>query len=88
MSIYETIIDIIEEWQDKECGTESEDDLGNIICLGSEIEKVLKENNILQYDYDEQLMFYNPIIDIYSVSVVWVEDGQLKSIVNKIIRRC
>lgn len=76
-NIEECIMDIIKTF-DNCSGIYNENDIS--IC--EIIEDFFESHGIKQYECDTELMFTNPGVDIYSFSCCWIENGELKSILN------
>lgn len=89
MSVKEKIFKIMEQYEER--GTYREIEINGEweeISLEEEIEEILsKEKSITEFRVEAENMFTNPGIDIYSVSVVWVENGKLETILNYEIDR-
>ncbi len=58
---------------------------GDTECT-EEIEQLLVENGITQYEISVDDMFDSPGYDVYSVSVAWIENGKLELAVSSIGR--
>lgn len=83
MSIRDKLISILEQFEDT--GTSFEIMVGGEyeeIHLEDEINKCFSSFNISEYEYSIDIMFENPSITIYSVSIVWVENEKINSILN------
>lgn len=52
------------------------------VILEDEINKCFSSFNISEYDYSIDIMFENLVITIYSVSIVWIENGKMNHILN------
>lgn len=89
MSVKEKIFKIMEQY--KELGVYREIEINGEweeISLEEEIEEILsKEKSVTEFRVDAANMFDNPGIDIYSVSIVWIENGKLETILNYEIDR-
>ena len=89
MSVKEKIFKIMEQY--KELGVYREIEINGKweeISLEEEIEEILsKEKSVTEFRVDAANMFDNPGIDIYSVSIVWIENGKLETILNYEIDR-
>ena len=89
MSVKEKIFKIMEQY--KELGVYREIEINGEweeISIEEEIEEVLsKEKSVTEFRVDTENMFDNPGIDIYSVSIVWIENGKLETILNYEIDR-
>ena len=59
------------------------DENGDTECY-EEIENVLKDNGISKYEISIDDMFDSPGYDVYSVSVAWIENGELELAVSSI----
>ena len=84
MSVKEKIFKIMEQY--KELGVYRKIEINGEweeVNLEEEIEEVLsKERTVTEFRVEAANMFDNPGIDIYSVSIVWIENGKLESILN------
>lgn len=85
MSVKEKIFKIMEQYE--EHGIYREIEMANgeweEVCLEEEIEEILsKEESVTEFQVEAANMFENPGIDIYSVSIVWIENGKLETILN------
>ena len=89
MSVKEKIFKIMEQY--KELGVYREIEINGDweeVSLEEEIEEVLsKERAVTEFRVEAANMFDNPGIDIYSVSIVWIENGKLETILNYEIDR-
>ena len=89
MSVKEKIFKIMEQY--KELGVYREIEINGEweeISIEEEIEEILsKEKSVTEFRVEAANMFDNPGIDIYSVSIVWIENGKLKTILNYEIDR-
>lgn len=53
------------------------------ISLEEKIEEILsKEESVTDFQVKAANMFENSIIGVYSVSIVWIENGKLETILN------
>lgn len=52
------------------------------VILEDEINKCFSSFNISEYDYSIDIMSENLGITIYSVSIVWIENGKMNHILN------
>lgn len=88
MSIYEQIMGVIEDWQYKQCGLyDTDENTEEEIGIEETIKEIFDKNGIIQYIYSAEEMFENPSYEVNSVSVVWLENGELQSILNEKITR-
>lgn len=89
MSVKEKIFKIMEQY--KELGVYREIEINGEweeVSLEEEIEEVLsKERTVTEFRVEMENMFDNPGIDIYSVSIAWIENGKLETILNYEIDR-
>ena len=89
MSVKEKIFKIMEQY--KELGVYREIEINGEweeISLEEEIEEILsKEKSVTEFRVEAANMFDNTGIDIYSVSIVWIENGKLETILNYEIDR-
>ena len=89
MSVKEKIFKIMEQYE--ELGVYREIEINGKweeISIEEEIEEVLsKERTVTEFRVETKNMFDNPGIDIYSVSIVWIENGKLETILNYEIDR-
>lgn len=89
MNVKEKIFKIMEQY--KELGVYREIEINGEweeVSLEEEIEEVLsKERTVTEFRVETENMFDNPGIDIYSVSIVWIENGKLETILNYEIDR-
>lgn len=89
MSVKEKIFKIMEQY--KELGVYREIEINGEweeISIEEEIEEILsKEKSVTEFRVEAANMFDNPGIDIYSVSIVWIENGKLETILNYEIDR-
>ena len=83
MSVENKLMKILEQFEDSGITIE--------IMVGGEYEEVDLENeinkcfsnfNISKYDYSIDIMFENLGITVYSVSIVWIENGKMNHILN------
>lgn len=51
------------------------------------VDELLKSRGITQYHSNTEEMFENPAVEIYSFSCCWIENGELKSLLNIEIER-
>lgn len=84
MSVKEKIFKIMEQYEahgiyrEIEINGEWEE-----ISLEEKIEEILsKEESVTDFQVKAANMFKNPGIDVYSVSIVWIENGKLETILN------
>ena len=84
MSVKEKIFKIIEQYEEHGIYREIEiNGEWEEIGLEEEIEKILsEEESVTEFQVEAANMFDNPSIDIYSVSIVWIENGKLEAILN------
>lgn len=89
MSVKEKIFKIMEQYEERGIYREIEiNGDWEEVSLEEEIEEILsKEKSVTEFRVEAANMFDNPGIDIYSVSVVWVENGKLETILNYEIDR-
>ena len=89
MSVKEKIFKIMEQY--KELGVYREIEINGKweeVSLEEEIEEILsKERTVTEFRVETENMFDNPGIDIYSVSIAWIENGKLETILNYEIDR-
>lgn len=89
MSVKEKIFKIFEQYE--ELGIYREIEINGEweeICLEEEIEEILsKEESVTEFQVEAANMFENPSISVYSVSIVWIENGKLETILNYEIDR-
>ena len=89
MSVKEKIFKIMEQY--KELGVYREIEINGEweeVSLEEEIEEILsKERTGTEFRVEAANMFDNPGMDIYSVSIVWIENGKLETILNYEIDR-
>ena len=83
MSVENKLMKILEQFEDSGITIE--------IMVGGEYEEVILEDeinkcfssfNISEYDYSIDIMFENLGITVYSVSIVWIENGKMNHILN------
>lgn len=60
----------------------------NDVYVCDVVDEFFKSRRITQYHSDTEMMFENPAIEIYSFSCCWIENGELKSLLNIEIDRC
>lgn len=84
MSVKEKIFKIFEQYEDHGVYREIEiNGEWEEVSLEEEIEEILsKEESVTDFQVEAESMFDNPGITIYSVSVVWIENGKLEAILN------
>lgn len=84
MSVKEKIFKIIEQYEEHGIYREIEiNGEWEEVGLEEEIEEILsKEESVTEFQVEAANMFDNPSIDIYSVSIVWIENGKLEAILN------
>lgn len=89
MSVKEKIFKIMEQYEERGIYREIEiNGDWEEVSLEEEIEEILsKEKSVTEFRVEAENMFTNPGTDIYSVSVVWVENGKLETILNYEIDR-
>ena len=89
MSVKEKIFKIMEQYKELVVYREIEiNGDWEEVSLEEEIEEVLsKERTVTKFRVEAANMFDNPGIDIYSVSIVWIENGKLETILNYEIDR-
>lgn len=84
MNIKEKIFEIIKQYEG--CGVYRDVKVNGEweeVGLEEEIEETLgKEGNVTEFQVEVTNMFDNPSTDIYSVSIVWIENGKLETILN------
>lgn len=83
MSVENKLMNILERFED--CGTTIEIIVGGEyeeVDLENEINKCFSNFNISEYDYSIDIMFENLGITVYSVSIVWIENGKMNYILN------
>lgn len=84
MSVNEKIFKIMEQYEEhgiyREIGINGE---WEEISLEEKIEEILsKEESVTDFQVKAANMFNNLGIDVYSVSIVWIENGKLETILN------
>lgn len=84
MSVNEKIFKIMEQYEEhgiyREIGINGE---WEEISLEEKIEEILsKEESVTDFQVKAANMLKNSIIDVYSVSIVWIENGKLETILN------
>ncbi|MGM9795748.1 MAG: hypothetical protein ACI39B_04350 [Methanobrevibacter smithii] len=52
------------------------------------VDEFLESRGITQYHSNTEMMFENPGIEVYSFSCCWIENGELKSLLNLEIDQC
>ena len=83
MSVENKLMKILEQFEDSGItieimvGGEYEE-----VDLEDEINKCFSNFNISEYDYSIDIMFENLGITVYSVSIVWIENGKMNHILN------
>lgn len=84
MSVKEKIFEILEQYEGHSPYREIEvNGEWEEISLEEEIEEVLgAAESITDFYVEATNMFDNPGIDIYSISVAWIENGKLETILN------
>ena len=84
MSVEEKIFKIMEQYEEHGIYREIEiNGEWEEISLEEEIEEILsKEESVTDFQVEAANMFKNPGIDVYSVSIVWIENGKLETILN------
>ena len=89
MSVKEKIFKIMEQYEERGIYREIEiNGEWEEISIEEEIEEILsKERTVTEFRVEAANMFDNPGIDIYSVSIVWIENGRLETILNYEIDR-
>ena len=83
MSVENKLMKILEQFEDR--GTTIEIMVGGEyeeVDLENEINKCFSNFNISEYDYSIDIMFENLGITVYSVSIVWIENGKMNHILN------
>lgn len=83
MSVENKLMNVLEQFEDR--GTTIEIMVGGEyeeVDLENEINKCFSNFNISEYDYSIDIMFENPGITVYSVSIVWIENGKMNHILN------
>ena len=89
MSVEEKIFKIMEQYEERGIYREIEiNGDWKEISLEEEIEEILsKEESVTDFQVEAANMFDNTSVDIYSVSIVWIENGKLETILNYEIDR-
>lgn len=89
MSVEEKIFKIMEQYEERGIYREIEiNGDWEEISLEEEIEEILsKEESVTDFQVEAANMFDNTSVDIYSVSIVWIENGKLETILNYEIDR-
>ena len=89
MSVKEKIFKIMEQYEERGIYREIEiNGEWEEISLEEEIEEILsKERTVTEFRVEAANMFDNPGVDIYSVSIVWIENEKLETILNYEIDR-
>lgn len=84
MSVEEKIFKIMEQYEEHGIYREIEiNGEWEEISLEEEIEEILsKEESVTDFQVKAANMFKNPGIDVHSVSIVWIENGKLETILN------
>ena len=83
MSVENKLMKILEQFEDS--GTTIEIMVSGEyeeVDLENEINKCFSNFNISEYDYSIDIMFENLGITVYSVSIVWIENGKMNHILN------
>lgn len=60
----------------------------NDVYVCDVVDEFFKSRGITQYRSNTEEMFENPAIEIYSFSCCWIENGELKSLLNIEIDQC
>lgn len=60
----------------------------NDVYVCDVVDEFFKSRGITQYRSNTKEMFANPGIEIFSFSCCWIENGELKSLLNIEIDRC
>ena len=83
MNIEEKIYSILEDYEDRHTIWREEEVNGEWECyeIDDDIISVFDGTDIEAHVQHTE-MFDNPAITVYSVSVAWIENGELKSILN------
>lgn len=81
-SIESCILEIVSGFDDGK-GIYNDDEV--YIC--DLVDALFESRGIKQYYCDVETMFENPGIDVYSFSCCWVENGELKSLLNLQLER-
>lgn len=89
MSVKEKIFKIMERYEEHGIYREIEvNGEWEEVGLEEEIEEILsKEESVTEFQVEATNMFDNPGIDVYSVSIVWIENGKMETILNYEIDR-
>ena len=84
MSVKEKIFKIMEQYEEHGIYREIEiNGEWEEISLEEKIEEILsREESVTDFQVKAANMFKNSIIDVYSVSIVWIENGKLETILN------
>lgn len=84
MSVKEKIFKIMEQYEEHGIYREIEmNGEWEEISLEEKIEEILsKEESVTDFQVKAANMFKNSIIGVYSVSIVWIENGKLETILN------
>lgn len=84
MSVKEKIFKIMEQYEEHGIYREIEiNGEWEEISLEEKIEEILsKEESVTDFQVKAANMFKNSVIDVYSVSIVWIENGKLETILN------
>ena len=84
MSVKEKIFKIMEQYEEHGIYREIEiNGEWEEISLEEKIEEILsKEEPVTDFQVKAANMFKNSVIDVYSVSIVWIENGKLETILN------
>lgn len=83
MSVENKLMNILKQFEDR--GTAIEIMVGGEyeeVDLENEINKCFSNFNISEYNYSIDIMFENLGITVYSVSIVWIENGKMNHILN------
>ena len=75
-SIKSCILDIISEF-DNGKGIYNDE-----VYIGDLVDDFFKSCGIKQYHCNIEMMFENPGVEVYSFSCCWIENGELKSLLN------
>ena len=84
MSVKEKIFKIMEQYEEHGIYREIEiNGEWEEISLEEKIEEILsKEESVTDFQVKAANMLKNPGINVYSVSIVWIENGKLETILN------
>lgn len=84
MSVKEKIFKIMEQYEEHGIYREIEiNGEWEEISLEEKIEEILsKEESVTDFQVKAANMFNNLGIDVYSVSIAWIENGKLETILN------